>query len=406
MYTEPRLLACYGTAGFWLVLHEKENNDDSQFGSIQFTPRSRPPDRGQARASAQRSKALPVDYDGGTGRRQERIACPTANRRPSNRGVPNLTALSRPVTVLIGGQLNRTATIPRELTRRTTMTTGSATRPTPWRDCDIMNWHQRKVAHVPGKLGLVTAGLGLAFLLIGEAGAQTTFGGNAQHTANYSPTAQSLNAVHWTTSVDLNNTGGYAHYGAPLITPANTIFVPVKTGATGGFQISVFNAASGAAIYSLSTDYTQPSHNWILPYQPVLATSSETRLYYPGNGGTIYYIDNVDSASHGTPVQQVFYTTLANYQANAAAFNSTVFIDTPITADSSGNVFFGFRVNGTAPAPLSTTQGGFARSEEHTSELQSPCNLVCRLLLEKKKKYLRVVFARAVLGRPGGSLVA
>src|ERR1022692_4724081 len=27
----------------------------------------------------------------------------------------------------------------------------------------------------------------------------------------------------------------------------------------------------------------------------------------------------------------------------------------------------------------------FVRSEEHTSELQSPCNLVCRLLLEKKK---------------------
>src|SRR2546426_1336525 len=29
------------------------------------------------------------------------------------------------------------------------------------------------------------------------------------------------------------------------------------------------------------------------------------------------------------------------------------------------------------------------RSEEHTSELQSPCNLVCRLLLEKKKKNIR-----------------
>src|SRR5256885_12578116 len=29
---------------------------------------------------------------------------------------------------------------------------------------------------------------------------------------------------------------------------------------------------------------------------------------------------------------------------------------------------------------------GDARSEEHTSELQSPCNLVCRLLLEKKKQ--------------------
>src|SRR2546426_2684368 len=31
-------------------------------------------------------------------------------------------------------------------------------------------------------------------------------------------------------------------------------------------------------------------------------------------------------------------------------------------------------------------QEAVARSEEHTSELQSPCNLVCRLLLEKKKK--------------------
>src|SRR2546426_3656665 len=31
------------------------------------------------------------------------------------------------------------------------------------------------------------------------------------------------------------------------------------------------------------------------------------------------------------------------------------------------------------------------RSEEHTSELQSPCNLVCRLLLEKKKKYQKKV---------------
>src|SRR5215467_16290999 len=32
------------------------------------------------------------------------------------------------------------------------------------------------------------------------------------------------------------------------------------------------------------------------------------------------------------------------------------------------------------------------RSEEHTSELQSPCNLVCRLLLEKKKKILLPFF--------------
>src|SRR5256885_6022242 len=34
-----------------------------------------------------------------------------------------------------------------------------------------------------------------------------------------------------------------------------------------------------------------------------------------------------------------------------------------------------------------------SRSEEHTSELQSPCNLVCRLLLEKKKKLFSYVLA-------------
>src|SRR2546426_3408860 len=37
-------------------------------------------------------------------------------------------------------------------------------------------------------------------------------------------------------------------------------------------------------------------------------------------------------------------------------------------------------------AALHGVELGLARSEEHTSELQSPCNLVCRLLLEKKKK--------------------
>src|SRR5205807_2976826 len=46
-------------------------------------------------------------------------------------------------------------------------------------------------------------------------------------------------------------------------------------------------------------------------------------------------------------------------------------------ADAAGNVEFRFDV----PDDLG---GSHARSEEHTSELQSPCNLVCRLLLEKK----------------------
>src|SRR6266850_8584681 len=49
------------------------------------------------------------------------------------------------------------------------------------------------------------------------------------------------------------------------------------------------------------------------------------------------------------------------------------------------------RARGRSPASSGTATACSAscactRSEEHTSELQSPCNLVCRLLLEKKKK--------------------
>src|SRR6266446_1916013 len=47
-------------------------------------------------------------------------------------------------------------------------------------------------------------------------------------------------------------------------------------------------------------------------------------------------------------------------------------------------VFFGRWLPG-----LRVAASWLARSEEHTSELQSPCNLVCRLLLEKKKKNIK-----------------
>src|SRR5256885_12655516 len=49
---------------------------------------------------------------------------------------------------------------------------------------------------------------------------------------------------------------------------------------------------------------------------------------------------------------------------------------------------------------LETVAAAGKRSEEHTSELQSPCNLVCRLLLEKKKKtnerYLTSIYKSSV----------
>src|SRR2546426_7162011 len=45
----------------------------------------------------------------------------------------------------------------------------------------------------------------------------------------------------------------------------------------------------------------------------------------------------------------------------------------------------GRRSGGAGTMPGGASGNWHGRSEEHTSELQSPCNLVCRLLLEKKK---------------------
>src|SRR5256885_4544720 len=74
---------------------------------------------------------------------------------------------------------------------------------------------------------------------------------------------------------------------------------------------------------------------------------------------------------------------------------STLFPYTTLFRSSYGGTFLQrlvqkyARRNSVSQWLLPTTWSGSAictsRSEEHTSELQSPCNLVCRLLLEKKK---------------------
>ena len=191
-----------------------------------------------------------------------------------------------------------------------------------------------------------------------------TFGGNAQHTSSYSPPAQNLNAIKWTTSNDLNNSGALTHYGSPLVTAGNTVLVPVKI-ANDGFQINAFNGTTHAPKYTAVTDYILPAHNWIPSYNACIATGAfGTRMYYPGAGGTIWHIDNVDSNTPPTPVRDGFYS-LAAYNSDPAAYNSTIFVNTPITADAAGNIYFGFRVQGIAPAPLSTTQSGFARIDSN-----------------------------------------
>ena len=104
----------------------------------------------------------------------------------------------------------------------------------------------------------------------------------------------------------------------------------------------------------MNTDYILPSASWIPPYGPAL--TSQSRLYFPGAGGTIYFRDQVDAAT-GTSGQLAFYG-LANYQANPQAYNAGVIINTPLTTDPSGNIYFGFQVTGSTPLGLTS---GIAR---------------------------------------------
>ncbi len=183
-----------------------------------------------------------------------------------------------------------------------------------------------------------------------------TYGRDPQHTGLSAVAALPFAGIRWFTPVDEAPPSGeiLIHYGTPLVTPANTVIVPVKTGSTGGFKVEARSGVNGSLIWSASTDYILPPHNWTPSYSPALTASN--RLYFAGAGGTVYFRDTVDAGS-GITGQLAFFG-MANYSANPASFNTTVFIDTPITVDSAGNLYFGFRTSGSPPLGLTS---GLAR---------------------------------------------
>jgi hypothetical protein len=185
----------------------------------------------------------------------------------------------------------------------------------------------------------------------------SSYAANAQHTADSSVASQSLAVIHWQTPVDLNpqfsGNDLLIHYGSPLITSANTVIVPVKTGATGGFEVEGINGRYGNVKWTQSTDYILPPHNWTPSFSPVLTPNN--RLYFAGAGGTVYYIDAPDSDGAAITGHLAFYG-INNY--NSAQFDNSVFINTPITSDSHGDIYFGFQTTSGAPLGL---QSGIAR---------------------------------------------
>jgi hypothetical protein len=182
---------------------------------------------------------------------------------------------------------------------------------------------------------------------------------DAQHSAISAVASEPLGCIHWQTPVDLNPqfSGGelLIHYGSPLITSSNTVLVPVKTGASGGFRFEAHAGTNGTLKWMQPTDYLLPPHYWTPSFSGTLSPSN--RLYFPGGGGTVYYCDSPDTNGPPVVTQLAFYG-LTNYLANTNAYLANVFIDTPITSDRYGNIFFGFQVTNSTPLNLAS---GIAR---------------------------------------------
>jgi hypothetical protein len=188
------------------------------------------------------------------------------------------------------------------------------------------------------------------------------FAGNAQHTGLSTVASQPLQTIRWQTPVDLQPQSSFGelliHYGEIMITQGNTVIVPVKTGAFNGFTLDALDGRTGSQKWSAVTDYILPDSAWTPSFPAVLTPNG--RVYFAGPGGTLYYRDHVDSPL-GEVHQVAFFGPLSTYLADKADYDSTVFIDTPLTADSKGDIFFGFRVQGFF-SPLPTgAQSGYAR---------------------------------------------
>ena len=181
------------------------------------------------------------------------------------------------------------------------------------------------------------------------------FGRNAQHTASSEAATPTLNRIVWQTPVDLMPQyvgGGYllAHYGSPVVSAQNTVLVPIKTGAQGGFRFEARNGANGALMWGADSDYVVPPHGWFPSFNLTLTLNG--RVYAPGAGGKLLYRDNVDSTT-GSVQRAVFYGD-AVYDGARVELDNAIRISTPITVDAAGNAWFGYLVTQANSAGLTS----------------------------------------------------
>jgi len=176
------------------------------------------------------------------------------------------------------------------------------------------------------------------------------YGHDPQHTTISSRGAQTPEVTRWSTPVDLapqyDGSDLYIHYGSPVITPGNTLILPVKTGATDSFQVEARAAGNyGALLWTLVTDYSVPPHDWF-PICGVTLCSNGPTVVVPAAGGTILARTAPDS-NDGTTARLAFYG-IDNYDSDPDTCNAAIHICTPISSDALGNLYFGYVSTGAA----------------------------------------------------------
>lgn len=235
----------------------------------------------------------------------------------------------------------------------------------------------------------------IAFTCVSNALGQSTwsgYGGNPQHSAVYTGSSQSIKNIHWQTSLDDNRSyyGGEVliHYSSPLISQYNTLVHGFRsTSQVNGtayydhWSVTGRSGSTGTALWQFSTDYSAPNvypNGWTSVFPMTLAPvrsayqvnfffgfgfsfySYNTGVVAAGSGGSLLVRPNSDTANEAIK-RLAFYTSARDFNANSAAY-APVKINTPLTSDSAGNVYFGYEVTGAVPPNLASLgTGGIAK---------------------------------------------
>src|SRR2546426_2783670 len=221
----------------------------------------------------------------------------------------------------------------------------------------------------------------------------------------------------WLDADDAAVIGAFIVFGLALVYKGVTSVIALFTLVMGGIYGGVFTAIEGAAIGAFGAmvfAIARRALNWKTLYASLVESARTTSMLFLILIGALMFAEFVNITTMPGELRDLvkrfelhpilvvaaimaIYVILGTAMEELSMILLTVPVFFPLVVHLGLDpVWFGILIvvvveigmpnhTGSIPA-ASTSRWATQRSEEHTSELQSPCNLVCRLLLEKKKK--------------------